>query len=256
VAWVERTRALVARGPAPDLPPDPFAAPSQLPERGIFDRLSGYYARDAATLGLALEVEQEVDPDALLVLFFGIDRVSHHLWRYVEPGYSYPAEMRPRPEDVPAGQALLEEYYRVLDAFLGRLLERYDLRRDLAIVLSDHGFEGSASGEAWISGSHMTPRAEVGVIFVAGAGVASQGRFEGARPRDIAPTILTWLGLPVGRDMEGRPLGEFFPESRRFRSPPDPVATHDVGRIRRVRSQGPASPTPLEDELRILGYVE
>lgn len=49
-----------------------------------------------------------------------------------------------------------------------------------------------------------------GLIAAAGPGLARDGLLQGASALDIAPTILTWFGLALGDDMEGRVLAEGF----------------------------------------------
>ena len=45
---------------------------------------------------------------------------------------------------------------------------------------------------------------------MAGPGNRRDERIYGASLIDIAPTVLTLLGLPIGEDMDGRPLLEAF----------------------------------------------
>ena len=67
---------------------------------------------------------------------------------------------------------------------------------------------------------------------------------------DVTPTILTWLGLPVARDMDGRPAP--------FLELPtgEPVATYDTTPIERMgEGDSPAEQAILE-RLRALGYLD
>ena len=69
---------------------------------------------------------------------------------------------------------------------------------------------------------------------------------------DIAPTVLTLLGLPPASDMPGRVLRELIPESREF----DRVPTY-----RDVPREGPSLPAAgaldpsVRERLRSLGYL-
>lgn len=58
-----------------------------------------------------------------------------------------------------------------------------------------------------VSGVH-NPYALPGVIIMSGCGIKKGIKIAGAHVYDVAPTILTLLGLPVGADMDGKVLVE------------------------------------------------
>src|SRR5262249_54270665 len=92
---------------------------------------------------------------------------------------------------------------------LGRLLE---LARDDATVLlmSDHGFHcdhlrpihRQDSAEEQAAAWHR----QYGVFAMRGPGIVKDERIYGATLLDITPTVLQLFDLPIGRDMDGRPL--------------------------------------------------
>lgn len=49
-----------------------------------------------------------------------------------------------------------------------------------------------------------------GIVAAAGPGFREDSLVLGATIHDVAPTVLTWFGLPIGNDMEGRVLLEAF----------------------------------------------
>ncbi len=53
---------------------------------------------------------------------------------------------------------------------------------------------------------------EFGILAMKGPGIKVDERIYGASLIDIGPTILTLMGLPIGEDMDGRPLVEAFVE--------------------------------------------
>ena len=63
------------------------------------------------------------------------------------------------------------------------------------------------AGNRAISGSHE--RAPDGFLLAYGTEVAP-GRPQRASVLDIAPTILYYLGLPIGRDMDGYARADLF----------------------------------------------
>jgi hypothetical protein len=99
---------------------------------------------------------------------------------------------------------------RLLDQMLGKLVEAAG--KDAAVlVTSAHGVArraaatasvGADDNEAWKS-SH-------GIFAACGPGWAGDALVVGATILDVTPTVLTWFGLPIGDDMEGRVLVEGF----------------------------------------------
>src|SRR5262249_29679425 len=81
------------------------------------------------------------------------------------------------------------------------------------ILCSDHGFE---SGSQRPRGAPREPAGpavwhrQYGIFVIAGPGVKRDERIYGASLIDVAPTILTLFDLPIGEDMDGRPLLEAF----------------------------------------------
>jgi tetratricopeptide (TPR) repeat protein len=81
------------------------------------------------------------------------------------------------------------------------------------ILCSDHGFESGSQRP------HGTPREpagpavwhrQFGIFVMAGPGIKRDERIYGASLIDVAPTILTLFDIPIGEDMDGRPLLEAF----------------------------------------------
>lgn len=228
--------------------PDPFAGNTELPKWVNASRLSMYFENDAVLTRMAVEIDRELRPDLLMVLLTGVDRVSHVLWGTLESPDAYPAFLRPSPQGRAAGAAALRSYYAYTDALIGRILELAG-PGDLVLVLSDHGF---AAGHALktITGMHETEEAVDGVLFARGPGIEPGASTQGTSILDVTPTILTWLGIPAGRDMEGR-VATFLD-----RTPPEPIDTHDVGPVERLGTAPSGADEVLLERLRALGYFE
>jgi len=105
--------------------------------------------------------------------------------------------------------------YQFHDQMLGTLLQKAG--EDVTVILmSDHGFHPD----------HLRPRAipdipagpaiehrDFGVLAIAGPGIKKDELLHGPSVLDIAPTILTMFGLPVGEDMDGKVLAQAFTEA-------------------------------------------
>lgn len=248
-SWASRLMPLLSIEKPPIPFDNPFAGNDRLPHPIMnIPRLSSYFREDGEILRLALEVEAAERPDVMLVFFPGIDRVSHFLWGMIEPPDVYPEYLRPSPSEREAGAAAFERYYEYTDALLGMLLARYSAD-DLVMVLSDHGFE-SGVDLGMLTGAHHTEKAQDGVILARGAGIPARTAAGEIHVLDITPTILTWLGLPVGEDMDGR-VADFVGGK-----PVSQIATHDSGSIERVASAPSGTDEKILENLRALGYLE
>lgn len=167
-----------------------------------WDRLYGEVAR---------QLTAEYDPQLLAVRYTGIDAVGHTYLRYAVPrafGDVPPSEVR-RFGDV------LDRYYAILDEEIGRELDALD-PGDLLLVVSGFGMEpmtvpkrllARVLGDPRTSGTHE--RAPDGFLLAYGAHVRS-GKLQRGAVVDIAPTVLYFLGLPVGRDMDGYARADLF----------------------------------------------
>jgi predicted AlkP superfamily phosphohydrolase/phosphomutase len=211
-------------------------------------RLTPRYWNDNNVTRIALEVERELQPDLMMVFLSGIDRVSHVLWGALEPQSRYPEGLRMPPPQREVAAEALRGYYEYTDALIGRLVERY-APDDLVMVVSDHGFE-AGRGFMFLTGVHDTPRARDGVVFARGRGI---GPSPGRRPmsvNDVTPTVLAWLDLPVGRDMDGRPAA--------FLAAPEvqQVATWDTRPIERLAATPSGAEEQILEELEALGYLD
>jgi hypothetical protein len=230
---------------------DPFANDAAHAGAGGSEALSQHYRSDEITVRVALAIESEIHPDLLMVYLPGIDKVSHALWGGFEDPSLYPEELRGSPEHREAQARALESYYEFSDALVGLLSARFD-SSDLVIVVSDHGFEADVVelAQGTLTGGHTSHRAMEGIVFARGRGIEPGDSVWGMSVYDVTPTVLAWLGIPAGQDMQGRRAR--FLEAQ----PPPPVATHDAGPVERLE----AGPSSVEDaiveQLRALGYVE
>jgi hypothetical protein len=143
-------------------------------------------------------------PRLLAVRFPGIDAVGHRFLRYADPAAFGDVSEAEREKF----GGVLSRYYSFIDTLVGREIERLG-PDDLLLVVSAFGMEPLSpgkrvleiiAGNPQISGTHE--RAPDGFILAFGANVAP-GRPPRASVVDLAPTILYFLGLPVGRDMDG-----------------------------------------------------
>ncbi|UCE85471.1 MAG: alkaline phosphatase family protein [Deltaproteobacteria bacterium] len=247
-AWSTRLAELVDDDTSPVEFADPFSIAEGFPDYVETSRLSEFFREDAAIARIALAAEEEYRPDLLMVLFPGIDRVSHWLWGSLEPAELYAERLRPTAAQLKRSSAALEAYYEYTDALIGALMRSFS-DEDLVLVVSDHGFE-RASAESVLSGVHWSNEARDGVLFARGRGITRRASEVRVTIVDVTPTVLSWLRLPRALDMDGAAAPFLVAEAR------EPVATYDTKTIHRIGSSRSAAEETILENLRALGYIE
>ena len=143
-------------------------------------------------------------PTLLAARFPGIDAVGHRFLRYADPSAFGDVSA----DEMQRFGPVLQQYYGFLDTLVGRELERLG-PNDLLLVVSAFGMEPISPGKRVLeilfgnplnSGSHE--QAPDGFVLAFG-GPVEKGRPPRASVVDLAPTMLYFFGLPVGRDMDG-----------------------------------------------------
>jgi len=182
-------------------------------------------------------------PEVLLYYTHFPDAVNHMNWKKETWGDALFLSGVDHP-DIDPGPATTA-VMRFLDDILGDVRARLPEDALLAIV-SDHGFDFRG---------YEHDNAPPGVIVLHGPGVMP-GLLPGrATVYDVAPTLPSWLGLPVADDMTGVPLQAAVLAGALDRIPAR-VATY--GRAARPLSPGRAGDDALRNHeayLRSLGYV-
>jgi len=179
------------------------------------------------------------DWDLSLYVMTLVDRVSHPYWAYSHPD-DYPGIDR---EKAKIYETAVADAYRASDEALGKILDAAT-GNFRVVVVSDHGF-ASYEDKTKQVGAHNPD----GIYMVWGPGIKPAN---GQRTyiEDITPTLLYMLGLPVGQDMDGKPIAEVTADLGR---PLETLATYE-------RDERNANDVPVDDatweQLRGLGYVD
>lgn len=164
----------------------------------------------------------------IAVRFPGVDAVGHYYLRFANPAPfgDVTEEERQRYGRV------LEEYYGFLDGIVGEAIASLG-PDDLLLVVSAYGMEPLSPGKRLleqvignpqISGTHE--RAPDGFLLAFGR-VVAPGRPARASVMDVAPTILYYMGLPVGRDMDGFARADLFDRAFIAEHPITYIPTHE-----------------------------
>ena len=169
------------------------------------------HALDQFYVSLADALTAEAPARFTALRLQGLDTVGHYFLRYAMPqAFGDVSE-----EERGRYGRVFEQYYAYVDAELGRLLE--GLRPgDLLLVVSPFGLEPLSLpkrllertlGNPNISGTHE--RAPDGFLLAYGTAV-KPGRYPRGSVVDVAPTLLYYYGLPIGRDMDGFARADIF----------------------------------------------
>ncbi|MDX1630311.1 MAG: alkaline phosphatase family protein [Thermoanaerobaculia bacterium] len=164
--------------------------------------VSGSLAQDRwrSTLALAL-ADRHPSLAALFLRLPGLDRVS----RLYFDGYAaHILEGRPGagPQE---SLEVIRSYYRYLDGVLEQAWRLRDGPR-LLVVVSPRGTRSAAPWHRLLRNrppARQDPEAD-GLLLVLGEGLRTGAFLAEVRPEDLVPTILYGLGLPLGRDLDGR----------------------------------------------------
>jgi hypothetical protein len=134
----------------------------------------------------------------------------------------------------------VREYYRFVDGLIGEAAHERG-PSDLLILVADPGrlARGAAGAE--------------GTLAVVGAPVRA-GDLGPVSPRDIAPTVLRLLGMPVSRELEGRVIEAALTPEFRAGNPVRSVPSY--GRRPPARAAESAFDRDMLEELKSLGYIQ
>lgn len=192
--------------------------------------------------------------DFFAVYFDAIDHFCHAFMRYHPPRQDWIGE-----RDFELYSGVVNAGYRFHDMMLGTQLALVD-EETTVIMCSDHGFHPDHMRPRQIPREPAGPAVEhrdLGMLVIAGPGIRKDELVHGATLLDVTPTILTLLGLPVGDDMDGKPLLQAFenpPEVTRV--PSWDAIPGDDGRHSPAVRQDPLAAKAALDQLVALGYVE
>ena len=147
-----------------------------------------------------------------LTRYQSLDPIGHYFLRYAMPSEfgDVTDEERRRLGTV------LDRHYAIVDEAIGRAMAALG-PDDLLLVVSGYGMEPLGLGKRVIerligdpdvSGTHEA--APDGFLMAYGASVARGRQQARAAVVDLVPTILYFLGLPIGRDMDGYARTDLF----------------------------------------------
>jgi predicted AlkP superfamily phosphohydrolase/phosphomutase len=146
------------------------------------------------------------------VRYQSLDPIGHYYLRYATPSAFGDVTDDERRRLGP----VLEAHYALIDAAIGRAMAMLG-PEDLLLVVSGYGMEplGFAKrllervvGDPDLSGTHEN--GPDGFLIAYGASVARNRNLARGSVVDLVPTMLYFMGLPIGRDMDGFARTDLF----------------------------------------------
>lgn len=180
-------------------------------------------------LQVAIASRLDASPVDLLAIYLpGLDIAQHTL---LGSGDAVsPSDLAERLEG-------LRGYYLFLDALLERLTRRSE--GELTVLIAQPGRIATITH---------------GLLALSGRGSGGKVRTD-VRAIDVAPTLLHVLGIPISRELAGRPLLDMFAADLVARYPVREVATYGHRTAPTALRQGQPLDREMIERLRSLGYV-
>lgn len=152
-------------------------------------------------------LENDKNWDLTCVYYEAPDLISHGFMKF------HPPKMEHIPQDkFELFKDVVNGIYKFHDMMLDRTLQMID-ENTTVILISDHGFHSD----------HLRPKslpkepaaialehAPYGIFVAKGPNIKKDERIFGASILDITPTLLSIFNLPIGADMDGKPLAQIF----------------------------------------------
>jgi hypothetical protein len=168
-----------------------------------------------------MQERNEIQPQILYFLLNGLNDVERYFYKYTFPDLFGNIEQ----DEISRYSSVIEKYYQFYDEIIGKYLASRK-EDELLIVYSPHGIEPLPLwkrvvewiiGNAEISAYHEF--APEGVVFFHGREISRGAYIQEVRLVDIAPTLLHYLGLPIGKDMDGIAVSSIFREEFKLENP-------------------------------------
>jgi len=157
----------------------------------------------------------------LYFLLNGLNIVETYFYKYSFPDL-YGNILQ---EDISRYGSVIKKYYEFYDTIVGKYLAA--LKEDeLLVVFSPHGIEALPLWKRFVEGLIGNPDvsayhedAPAGMVFFYGKDIIRGKNIVEMRLIDIIPTLLNYLGLPVGKDMDGIVNSSIFVDEFRAENP-------------------------------------
>jgi predicted AlkP superfamily phosphohydrolase/phosphomutase/tetratricopeptide (TPR) repeat protein len=176
--------------------------------------ISKYLAHAVTVHATATELMETQEWDFTAVYHDALDHFSHGYMRFYPPLRDHIDK-----EDFDLYKNVVEGAYVFHDMMLERLLGMID-ENTTVVVVSDHGFHSDHLRPVSIPQVPSGPAVEhapYGIFVAKGPGIKKGEQIFGASVLDVTPTLLSIMDLPIGKDMDGKPLVDIFEKPKELK---------------------------------------
>ncbi len=173
--------------------------------------ISKFLAHSGTLHAVCTELMETTEWDVMAVYHDALDHFSHTFMRYNPPKMNKVSD-----EDFHYFKDVVKGAYIYHDMMLERLLNMID-ENTTVVICSDHGFHSDHLRPEVIPKTPAGPAAEhspYGIFAAMGPGIKKGETIYGAKVLDLTPTLLTLFDLPVGKDMDGKPLLDMYEDPK------------------------------------------
>lgn len=211
-------------------------------------------AENTTVHAAATNLMRTTEWDFMAVYYDLIDHFCHAFMKYFPPKL---AKIPPKLFKIYKDN--IHGAYKYQDMMLGRLMELAGPETNI-IVMSDHGYESGDKRILKMPKYQAAPALEhrkFGIFAASGPDFKKNEKVFGLSLIDITPTLLHLYNLPIGKDMDGKPLLEIFknPGTPKYIESWEDVAG-DFGEHKEEKEFSSLSDQEAMQQLIELGYVD
>lgn len=199
---------------------------------------------------VAIDYYQTARPQLLMLHFEGTDAVNH-----LFAPYHPPLRQGVDPREYRKFWPVVANYYAEIDRLMGEWIRV--LPQDTTVmIISAHGFHwGGERPKAPPKGmSALDAHRNPGALILFGNRVAPSARRATLSLYEIAPTVLSLLGLPLSQEMQGKPAVALLRDLEPVGGVPI-VSYADLIQDRPVISQARVDPREYRADLQLIGHL-
>lgn len=236
------------------LPFIPRASEIDQEKNGLLKAFSRIMSHNVSVHNATTRLLRTTEWDFMAVYYDLIDHFCHGFMKY------YPPKMKRIPQkEYEIFNQTIHGAYRFQDMMLDRTLKLID-EDTTVIIMSDHGYESGSRRIIEMPNVQAAPALEhrqFGMFAAMGPNIKKKTKIYGLNLIDIAPTILHHFNLPIGKDMDGKPILEMFEKTK----PPAYIESWenekgDFGELGEEDAPSEISDQETMEQLIELGYIE
>ncbi|GLB50448.1 alkaline phosphatase family protein [Neptunitalea lumnitzerae] len=178
---------------------------------GVFT-LSKVLAQNVSIHAAATRLMRTTEWDFMAVYYDFIDHMCHAFMKF------HPPQLKGLPDHIfERNKDIVNNAYQFQDMMLDRMISMVGEDTNI-IVMSDHGYESGNKRIVKMPKFAAAPALEhrqFGMFVAAGPDIKKGEKLFGLSLIDIAPTLLHMFDMPVGKDMDGKPILGMFNEQKK-----------------------------------------